>query len=62
MMIVKQAPALLVIIPLLGAFAINIGGMFNKRTCQPLAVLAMLGSFIACVLTLQQVFETRPIS
>jgi multicomponent Na+:H+ antiporter subunit D len=62
MMIVKQAPALLVIIPLLGAFAINIGGWFNKRVCHPLTVLAMLGSFAACVITLMQVVETGPIS
>ena len=62
MMIVKQAPALLVIIPLLGAFAINIGGWFNKRVCHPLTVLAMLGSFVACVVTLQQIMETGPIS
>ena len=62
MIIFKQAPALLVIIPLLGAFAINIGGWFNKRVCHPLTVLAMLGSFAACVITLMQVVKTGPIS
>jgi multicomponent Na+:H+ antiporter subunit D len=62
MMLVKQAPALLVIIPLLGAFAINIMGWFNKRACHSLAVLAMLGSFVACVITLQQIMGTGTIS
>ena len=62
MMLVKQAPALLVIIPLLGAFAINIVGWFNKRACHSLAVLAMLGSFVACVITLQQIMGTGTIS
>jgi multicomponent Na+:H+ antiporter subunit D len=62
MMIVKQAPALLVIIPLLAALVINIGGWFNKRVCHPLTVLAMLGSFVSCVITLQRIMETGPIS
>jgi len=62
MIIYKQAPALLIIIPLLSAFAINISGSFNKRACYPLTVLAMLGSFGACIITLLQILETGPIS
>jgi multicomponent Na+:H+ antiporter subunit D len=62
MMFFKQAPALLVIIPLLSALAVNISGIFNKRTCYPLTVLAMLGTFGACVITMSQIMETGPIS
>jgi multicomponent Na+:H+ antiporter subunit D len=62
MIIYKQAPALLVIIPLLSALVINISGWFNKRTCYPLTVMAMLGSFGACIIALSQVMATGPIS
>jgi multicomponent Na+:H+ antiporter subunit D len=62
MIIVEQAPALLVIIPLLSAFAINIGGWFNKRACFPLALLAMAATFGASLVTLTQVIKSGPFS
>jgi multicomponent Na+:H+ antiporter subunit D len=57
MSIVKQAPALLVIIPLLSALLISMLGLINRRYCFPLAVLAILGSFAASVVTLIRVIE-----
>ncbi len=57
MIIVKQAPVLLVIIPLLSAFLINILGLVNRKYCFPVASLAIFGSFIASVITLVRVLE-----
>jgi len=57
MSIVKQAPALLVIIPLLSALLINMLGLINRRYCFPVAVLGILGSFGASVITLIRVME-----
>ena len=57
MSIVKQAPVLLVIIPLLSAFLVNILGLINRKYCFPMAVLAILGSFGASVITLINVIE-----
>lgn len=62
MSIVKQAPALLVILPLLSAFLVNMAGWINRRLCLPLALLGVLGSFVASTMTLLQVMETGPIS
>ena len=62
MILYKQAPALLVIIPLLSAFAINIGGWFNHRSCFPIALAAMTATFGASLLTIAQVLQTGPIS
>ncbi len=62
MSIVKQAPVLLVIIPLLSAFLVNMVGLFNRRYCFPVAVLAILGSFAASVITLIRVVEHGVIS
>ena len=58
MIIVKQAPALIVIVPLLSAFAINIAGWFNKRACFPIALLAMAATFGASLIALLQVMDT----
>ena len=62
MSIVEQAPALLVIIPLLSALLVNMVGLINRRYCFPVAVLAILGSFAASLITLIQVMKTGPIS
>jgi len=62
MSIVKQAPALLVIIPLLSALLINMIGLANKKYCFPVTVLGILGSFAASVITLIQVMENGAIS
>ena len=62
MIIYKQAPALLVIIPLLSAFAVNICGWFNRRICYPIAVLAMAATFGASLMVLLQVLSTGPVS
>ena len=62
MMIYQQAPALLVVIPLLSAFAVNIGGWFNRRSCFPVALLAMAATFGATLMTLHRVMETGSFS
>ena len=62
MSILEQAPALLVIIPLLSALLVNMVGLINRRYCFPVAVLAILGSFAASLITLIQVMKTGPIS
>jgi len=62
MSIVKQAPVLLVIIPLLSAFLVNMVGLVNRRYCFPVALLAITGSFAASVITLVSVLENGVIS
>lgn len=62
MSIVEQAPVLLVIIPLLSAFLINMVGLVNRRYCLPVVLLAILGSLAASVLTLNRVLENGVIS
>ena len=62
MIIVEQAPALLVIIPLLSAFLVNMAGLVNRQYCLPVAILGILGSFTASVITLIQVMEKGVIS
>ena len=62
MSIVKQAPVLLVIIPLLSALLVNMLGLINRRYCFPMAVLGILGSFVASVITLIRVIENGVIS
>jgi multicomponent Na+:H+ antiporter subunit D len=62
MSIVEQAPVLLVILPLLSAFVINMVGLINRRYCFPVAVLAIFGSFVASVITLIQIMENGVIS
>jgi len=62
MSLAEQAPVLLVIIPLLSAFLINMVGLVNRRYCFPVAVLAISGSFAASVITLIRVVGNGPIS
>jgi multicomponent Na+:H+ antiporter subunit D len=62
MSFVEQAPALLVIIPLLSALLINMVGLINRRYCLPVAVLGIFGSFAASVITLIRVMENGVIS
>ncbi|MGW8161543.1 MAG: complex I subunit 5 family protein, partial [Desulfobulbales bacterium] len=62
MIIYKQAPALIVIIPLLSAFAINIAGWFNKRACFPVVLFAMAAAFCSSLIAFLQVLATGPIS
>ena len=62
MSFVEQAPALLVIIPLLSALLVNMIGLINRRYCLPVAVLGILGSFAASVITLIRVMENGVIS
>jgi len=62
MILYKQAPALIVAIPLLSAFAVNICGWFNKRASFPIALLAMAATFGATLIALFQVMDTGPIS
>src|SRR5210317_712334 len=62
MSFVKQAPVLLVIIPLLSALLVNILGLVNRRYCLPVAILGILGSFAASVVTLIRVMEKGVIS
>ena len=59
---VEQSPALLVIIPLLTAFLVNIVGLINHRYCLPVAILGILGSFTASVITLIRVMQNGVIS
>jgi len=58
----EQAPALIVIIPLLSAFAINIGGLINRRLCYLIAVLAMAASLISSIMVMIEVLQGGPIS
>lgn len=58
----EQFPILIIIIPLLSAFLINITGWFNRRYCYPVTVLAMSGSFYASAVTLLQVVKGGAIS
>lgn len=53
-----QIPVLIVVIPLLSAFAVCLVGCFNRRLCQPLTVLALAGSCWASFATLGQVIRT----
>jgi multicomponent Na+:H+ antiporter subunit D len=62
MSFIEQAPALLVIIPLLSAFLVNMVGLVNRQYCFPAAILGILGSFTASVITLIRVMENGVIS
>ena len=62
MSFIEQAPALLVIIPLLSAFLVNMVGLVNRQYCFPVAILGILGSFAASVITLIRVMENGVIS
>jgi multicomponent Na+:H+ antiporter subunit D len=62
MILYKQAPVLIVIIPLLSAFVVNIGGCFNKRACFPIAFLALSATLGAAFITLTRVMKTGPFS
>jgi multicomponent Na+:H+ antiporter subunit D len=62
MSIVKQAPALIIVIPLLSALLINMIGLVRQRYCYPLAILGILGSFIASIITLIRVMENGAIN
>jgi len=62
MSFIEQAPALLVIIPLLSAFLVNMVGLVNRQYCFPAAILGILGSFTASVITLIRVMENGIIS
>ncbi|MCP3677839.1 MAG: monovalent cation/H+ antiporter subunit D family protein, partial [Deltaproteobacteria bacterium] len=53
----EHFPVLLIVIPFLSALIIGIVGLLDKRLCQPIAVLALLGSLVASVGTLLQVME-----
>jgi multicomponent Na+:H+ antiporter subunit D len=53
-----QLPALIVVIPLLSAFAVCLAGCFRQRLCQPLTVLALLGACWAAFATLGQVIDS----
>jgi len=62
MSFIEQAPALLVIMPLLSAFLVNMVGLVNRQYCFPVAILGILGSFTASVITLIRVMENGVIS
>ena len=62
MSIVKQAPALIIVIPLLSALLINMIGLVRQRYCYPLAILGIVGSFIASIITLIRVMENGAIN
>ena len=62
MNIPMQAPALIVAIPLLSAFAINISGLFNRRLCFPITALALALTLGATLVTLTGVLQNGPIS
>ena len=51
----EQYPVLIVIIPLLSAFVVNILGGLDKRLCYPATVVALAGSLAAAVATLCRV-------
>ncbi len=57
-----QIPALIIVIPLLSAFVVCIVGCYNQRLCQPLTVLALIGSCWASFATLGQVIDSGTIS
>ncbi len=57
----EHFPVLLIVIPFLSALIIGIVGLLDKRFCQPIAVLALLGSLVASVGTLLQVMENGPV-
>ena len=58
----EQAPVLLVILPLLSALLVNMVGLINQRYCLPVAIMGILGSFAASVITLIRVIENGVIS
>jgi multicomponent Na+:H+ antiporter subunit D len=58
----EQAPVLLVILPLLSALLVNMVGLINQRYCLPVAIMGILGSFAASVITLIRVIENGAIS
>ncbi len=57
MSFVEQAPVLIVILPLLSAFLVNMVGLINRRYCLPFAILGIFGSFTASVITLIRIME-----
>ena len=57
MNIIEQAPALLVIIPLLSALLVNMAGLINRQYCFPIAIAGIFGSFAASVVALIEVME-----
>ena len=52
-----QFPILLVAVPLLSAFILNIAGWFNKKYCLPIVIVALVGSVYASFGTLFTVLE-----
>ena len=62
MSIFEQSPALLVVIPLLCAFMVNMAGWIDRRLCFPFAFLGVLGSFGASVISLYRVLKYGVIS
>jgi multicomponent Na+:H+ antiporter subunit D len=62
MSFVKQAPVLIVIIPLLSALLISMTGLVNRRFCFPVTILALSGSLVASIMTLSRVIENGKFS
>ncbi|CAM2070317.1 Monovalent cation/H+ antiporter subunit D family protein [Sulfidibacter corallicola] len=57
--IVQQAPILMILCPFLGAFAVSLAGLIQRRWCYPLTVLFTAGSAYAGLGTLIQVLRTE---
>ena len=53
----EQWPILIILAPLLAAFVINVAGLYNKRLCQPLTVIALAISLYASIKVLIQVLH-----
>ena len=58
----EQMPILIIIVPLLGAFLVNIAGCFNKKLCWPLTNIILLLSTYAAIRTLGMVMTGGEIS
>jgi multicomponent Na+:H+ antiporter subunit D len=57
----EQYPILMLAVPLLAAFAINVAGLINRRLCYPLLLAALAVSLLAALGVLGEVVRTGPI-
>jgi len=58
----EQYPAVMIVVPLLAAFAINLAGLIDRRFCYPLLLLALGVAAAAALAVLGQVMRDGPIS
>jgi multicomponent Na+:H+ antiporter subunit D len=58
---IQQLPAIIVVFPLVISFFIFVVGLWNKRLCYPLAILAMVVGVLSSVFLLVSVIKQGPI-